>query len=266
MSKDVTKRLDSGVSIRPWARGPRDPQLQPGAVDVWRVDLPSVAEDLLEQLSADEHARAERMVRKRDGELWARSRGVLRALLGSYLHADPGELVIALDARGKPTLGPRNVGGGSDGLPTALCFNLSHSGQTALYAFAADGSVGVDVELARHPINAVAIAARVFGPGEAARLQALDPESRERRFLRAWVRHEARLKCLGAGIGGSGGPTTAPEPWVAMLEIAERAAAAVATSVAPREVRCWDWVGSADSEGDAPARSPVSRSSRRRSA
>ena len=42
----------------------------------------------------------------------------------------------------------------------ALCFNLSHSGASALYAFAADGPVGVDVEVARRPLDAVALAAR----------------------------------------------------------------------------------------------------------
>ena len=63
------------------------------------------------------------------------------------------------------------------------------------------GAVGVDVEVARRPINEAALAARTFGPDEARRLAALDPVSREREFLRLWVRHEARLKCRGTGIG-----------------------------------------------------------------
>ena len=54
---------------------------------------------------------------------------------------------------------------------------MSHSGRLALYAFSDAGAVGVDVEVARRPIDELAIAARTLGATEAQRLEALDPAS-----------------------------------------------------------------------------------------
>ena len=122
-----------------------------------------------------------------------------------------------------------------------MSFNLSHSGQLALYAFTETGAVGVDVEVARRPIDEIAIAARTFGPAEARRLGGLDPAIREREFRRAWVRHEAELKCRGTGIGGPEAGLGGREPWTAELEVGPRAAAAVAAEHPPRELCCWDW-------------------------
>jgi 4'-phosphopantetheinyl transferase len=140
-------------------------------------------------------------------------------------------LRIEAGANGKPEL----VG---DFRGPAISFNLSHSGEIALYAFTRAGPVGVDVEVARRPIDSLALARRAFGRDEADRLAQLDPESRELEFLRAWVRHEAAVKLLGTGIGGK--PAAGFGPWFADLEIGARAAAAVALAAPPSELRCWE--------------------------
>ena len=203
-----------------------------------------MGEDTLELLSADERARAKRLVDERTRLLWMRSRGVLRALLGRYLQTDASAICFATGAHGKPALSKLEP---NEGLSTAISFNLSHSDTVALYALASHGAVGVDVEYAhRRSIDAVALAGRMFGVAEAERLRALDPLSREREFLRAWVRHEAELKCLGVGIGGADSPAR-PErqPWIAQLPMETNWAAAVATIAEPRELRCWEWPPSA---------------------
>jgi 4'-phosphopantetheinyl transferase len=200
---------------------------------VWRANLTAVAEDLGSLLCSEERARAERMVDERNGEMWRRSRGLLRALLGRYLQLDPSSVRFSTGEHGKPALA-------DDTTPT-VDFNMSHSGQLALYAFSAAGAVGVDVEIARRPTDEVAIAARVLGASEAARLRALDPETRRREFLRAWTRYEAELKCLGTGIGGTDGGIEGARPWVADLELGEGAAGAVAAERPARELRCWGW-------------------------
>jgi 4'-phosphopantetheinyl transferase len=212
--------------------GPLRPSLADGAVHVWRAELTSAAADLGDLLCDEEHARAERIVNKRQGELWRRSRGLLRKLLGRYLELEPASLRFVLGEHGKPELDRRR-----------LPFNMSHSGELAVYAFSDAGAVGVDVEVARRPVNEVAIAARMLGEVEAQRLKELDPATRQREFLRAWARHEAELKCLGVGIGeGSAGRTTS-RPWVVELELGLDAGAAVATERQARELLCWDWAG-----------------------
>ncbi len=213
-----------------WAPGPLHPLLGEGAVHVWRADLASVAEDVRELLCEEERARAERFVSACDGTLWRRSRGLLRLLLGRYLQREPMSLRFSLGEHGKPALEP-------DARPS---FNMSHSGQLALYAFSHAGEVGVDVEVARRPIDEVAIAARSLGAAEARRLQALGPESRRREFLRVWARYEAQLKCYGVGLGGDGADV-AGRLWVSELELGADAAAAVASELPARELRCWEW-------------------------
>jgi 4'-phosphopantetheinyl transferase len=220
-----------------WAPGPAQPLLADGEVHVWRAELDRTSEQVLELLSVEERARASGVLDKRTRMRWMSSRGVLRALLGSYLDTDASVLRFSTGAHGKPALTATLDGA------QAISFNLSHSAEVALYALAPHGAVGVDIEHAhRRSVDAVAVAARMFGPDEAERLRALAPPRREREFLRAWVRHEAQLKCRGVGIGGAEAHDEREQPpWVSQLEMGERWFAAVSAPTPPRELRCWRW-------------------------
>jgi 4'-phosphopantetheinyl transferase len=216
-----------------WAPGPERPLLADGEVHVWRADLESVAEEVCSTLSDDELARGARFVREDDGRRWRRSRAVLRSLLGRYLDLEAGSLCFGEGAHGKLEL--------IDPADTRLSFNLSHSGRTALYAFATSNAVGVDIEGPRRAFDALAIAARELDSDEAQRLRALAPSEREREFLRSWVRHEARLKCLGIGLGAADGREERSGLWSAELPVGGDEVAAVAAIEPPAELRCWRW-------------------------
>ncbi|HKG03309.1 MAG TPA: 4'-phosphopantetheinyl transferase superfamily protein [Conexibacter sp.] len=225
-----------------WESGPERPQIALDVVDVWRADLAAGGDDLHGSLSEQERERASRFVRTEDGMRWGYARAILRTVLARYTDADPRALRFAEGAHGKPEL----AGTGADALAgraTAghLRFNLSHSGDTALIAVALHREVGVDVELPRRATDHVAIARRILGDEEAERLAALDEPTREREFLRAWVRWEAVLKCWGTGIGGADDPPTGPDPWVVELDVGSPAAAALAVEDGPCTVRCWQW-------------------------
>jgi 4'-phosphopantetheinyl transferase len=215
-------------------------------VHVWRANLAAVSADLGELLCDEEQSRASRIMNEHDGQRWRRSRGLLRTLLGRYLQRDPGGLRFTAGGHGKPALArstdePSSAGGPATAEPHRVSFNMSHSGELALYAFSHTGAVGVDVEVARRPMDAVGIAARMLGPEQAQRLQALDPEVRQREFLRAWVCYEAELKCLGVGIGASSHDATRSELWTSEIELVPPAAGAVAAEHPVGELRCWDW-------------------------
>ncbi len=218
-----------------WRPAPARPLLADGAVHVWRADLDAPAERLLELLCAEELARAERFLDPHTGTRWARAHGILRALLGRYLERDPRELRFTAGAHGKPALA---------GEPGCF-FNLSHSGELAVFAFSVSTAVGIDVEVAGRERDAPALAARVFGAEQALRLQALAGAQREQEFLRLWVRHEAQLKCLGSGLGGGAAAATA-DPWLCELDAGPRAAAAVAAKRSPSELCCWSVAEPAD--------------------
>ncbi len=174
--------------------------------------------------------------------LWARSRGMLRALLGRYLDRDPLDLRFVLGPHGKPALafeGPTRPGPTED-----LRFNLSHSGDLALVAVTSGREVGIDVEVAaRGPLDELAVAARVLGDEQARRLAALNSRARARAFLRAWVAHEAVVKCLGLGLATPLEGSPPADLWTAAVDVGPRAAAAVAVEGGPCELRCREWRG-----------------------
>jgi phosphopantetheinyl transferase len=189
-----------------------------GVVDVWRADLAAASDRLIELLCAEERARAARIVRERERVLWARSRGVLRALLGRSLDRDPRTLRFVLGPHGKPALLPAGPTPGADLGPTPaadLRFNLSHSGTIALYAVTAGREVGVDIECARERYTA--------------------------EFLRAWVAREATVKCRGSGLLTPRGDLPAVESWTAEPDVGSQAASSVAVEGRRCKLDYWEW-------------------------
>lgn len=211
-----------------WAGAPPRPAPAAGVVDVWRARLAAPPSWVRDLLSDDELARAERLLRERDRERWAASRAILRALVGRYLGVDGRRVRFALSPQGKPALSAAQ-----------LRFNLSHSGELALYAFCGEFEVGVDVEHGGRTRDPLPVARRILGPEEEQRLSALEPAAQHREFLRSWVRHEAIAKCLGSGIGGR--QVGAEGVSVMELDVASDAAAAVAVAASEFELRLFEW-------------------------
>ena len=116
---------------------------------------PQSAEDMRRILSADEMARADGLCFKQDRRNFILIRSVLRTLLGRYLGLAPGRLRFRYGLHGKPALDLSSEG---------LHFNVSHSGNLALLAFARGREVGVDVERMRHDLDIEGISARCFIP------------------------------------------------------------------------------------------------------
>ncbi|HET8656000.1 MAG TPA: 4'-phosphopantetheinyl transferase superfamily protein [Longimicrobiaceae bacterium] len=169
-----------------------------GEAHVWRASLRPPAAELArleELLSEDERARAERFrfADQRGGFVVAR--GVLRTLLGAYLRRDPREIALETGPYGKPYLA-RGAG------DPEMRFNLSHAADLALFAFAPEREVGVDVERTGRAARAAEIAKRYFAPDEAAFLAALPPVARAASFVRLWACKEAYAKATGLGIAG----------------------------------------------------------------
>lgn len=216
--------IPTALMITNGPAGGRRLQLAAGEAHVWVADLDAVGPHRLDLLSADERRRAAAIISEDARRRWARGRGLLRSLLGGYLGDDPGGLLLERDPNGKPRLLDHRAG--------APSFNLSHSGHLALYAFAPEGSVGIDLQLPRGKIDDLALAARALGPETAETLRALDPAGRRSAFLRAWTRHEAVLKWHGGGIGAPI-PAGGPEPWVTDLPLSGEPAAALALDSEP---------------------------------
>jgi 4'-phosphopantetheinyl transferase len=183
-------------SVPPWSSPPNVLALACDEVHVWRVALdenPPQVLSFLRNLAADEQARAMRLYFERDREHFIVARGVLRAILGSYLNRAPECLSFSYSSHGKPFLtGESNK--------DAIRFSVSHSGGVALYAVTRGREVGIDLERIRFDFAVREIAERFFSPREVAALQALPADGQQQAFFRYWTCKEAYIKARGEGL------------------------------------------------------------------
>jgi len=164
-------------------------------IHVWQaqLDIPQTeVSNLYETLSADERDRASRFYFEKHRRRYIVGRGVLRTILGRYLAVQPDRIRFTYNDKGKPSLVEPKV---SD-----FEFNLSHSDDLALYAFALGVPVGVDVEVIRPLSDMEAIAKRFFSPLEYEMLQRVSAENRPSAFFNCWTRKEAYIKAEGLGL------------------------------------------------------------------
>ena len=180
-----------------WHSPPKRLQLSANIAHVWRVSLRQPDETLdvlLPLLDADERARADRFRFPKDRRHYIAARGTLRLLLSRYLETPAASLAFEYNAYGKPALASHHSG-------ADVRFNLSHSGDMALYAVARSREVGVDIEwTGRRLDQPEQIAERYFSPAEREALRKLPEAQKRRGFFHAWTRKEAYIKAKGKGL------------------------------------------------------------------
>jgi 4'-phosphopantetheinyl transferase len=172
-------------------------RLVPHLVQVWSISLPHVRgslEALHGLLSVEERRRAGRFVFEPDRHRFVVTHGILRILLGQYLNDEPAGLTFRYGAHGKPILNQQENDSES------LCFNVSHSGDYCLCAFALSREVGVDIEVMRSNVEYLQLADRFFARREYEDLRQVPEEARQALFYRYWACKEAYLKARGLGL------------------------------------------------------------------
>jgi 4'-phosphopantetheinyl transferase len=117
------------------------------------------------------------------------ARGILRNLLSGFTGTPAPELQFEYSSSGKPSLVGHDI-----------YFNISHSAELGLFAFAPDRAVGVDLENERPVRRLLDVAQRFMSEEEVRVLAATAPNERDASFLRSWVVREARLKADGKGV------------------------------------------------------------------
>lgn len=167
-----------------------------GEVHIWftPLDRQSVELDRLERfLSADERARADRLLERRARDRFMAGRGFLRERLAHCLGMKPEDLRFAQGEHGKPALLDET---GS----APLRFNLSHTDGRAILAVAGTCEVGIDLERMRDDLPFREMAQRFYSSRERAELFSLPPDLQPAAFFRCWTRKEAYLKGCGRGF------------------------------------------------------------------
>jgi 4'-phosphopantetheinyl transferase len=173
--------------------------IEPQQVHIWQADLQIGArrlDELFSVLTADERARAERFHFSRDRRRFIARRGYLRRLTARYLSSVPGDVHFSYSTTGKPFL-TRDCGG------EELSFNMSDSGEMAVYAFTlmeTSPNIGIDVEWIEPSVARERIAEHFFSSYEIATLRSLPAAEQIQGFFNCWTRKEAYLKALGDGL------------------------------------------------------------------
>jgi 4'-phosphopantetheinyl transferase len=189
----VTPNMAASIK---WLPRPAELNLTDSELHIWRASLrldAAVLRRLEAHLSPGERSRAERFHFDRDRDRYVGARGILRELLGSYLSQDPAELELSYGPQGKPAV--RN-----NDPQKRIQFNLSHSHDLAVYAFARNRELGIDLEPIQPEFADGNIAERHFSARELDEWDRLIPELRAEAFFLCWTRKEAYVKARGEGL------------------------------------------------------------------
>lgn len=168
-------------------------QVSANEVQVWYASLLHDPKKFLSLLSPDEKARAKRFYFENDRNRYIAGRGILRTLLGFYLRREPAAIEFIYGLHGKPAVKSTDT-------QKALQFNLAHSNDLAVYAFARDRLIGIDLEHVRPLQDADDFAERFFSTRESALISSMPADQKWGAFFKLWTCKEAFLKANGSGL------------------------------------------------------------------
>jgi len=230
------------------------PTLAEDEVHIWWANLKEAGTHLdrwTRSLNGVERARAERFFSERDRHCFIARRGILREILSGYVATPADRLRFRYGRHGKPHLRDAARGG-------RVHFNLSHSDTMAVFAFAQDRRIGVDVEQVRPDLPWEEIAAEFFTRRENERLRRLRESQQQRAFFRMWTCKEAYVKARGQGLSFpvhrvevsfsppalrrvAGDEKEASHWRVQELDVGGDYVGAVAVEGDDGRLRCWQW-------------------------
>ncbi len=155
-------------------------------------------EKLFLLLNQEEREKADRFYFQKDRERFILSKGILRKILGKYLHQDPEKISFSSNSFGKPELqifSPHRENNSGK-----ICFNISHSENVFLVAISRDLELGVDIEFIRPNRPIEKIIEKYFSPEEKKELLQKNEPERLKNFYQLWTCKEAFIKGIGEGM------------------------------------------------------------------
>lgn len=176
-----------------WISPPKDLALANDEVHVWLSSLRREnAEGFEEIISSDERVKANRFRLPEHRSRFIAGRGILRIILAGYLRIKPEQIGFEYNLYGKPSMCGK--------LENEINFNLSHSGELAVYAFSRERKIGIDIESVQAFSIDERTAARCLTSRETEFLSRLPENLRTQFFFNCWTQKEAYLKGCGKGL------------------------------------------------------------------
>jgi 4'-phosphopantetheinyl transferase len=130
-------------------------------------------------------------------------RSAVRAALAALLGIDPAavDLPAAGSAAGTAPYALVHDAAAPRTAPRRIALAISHDEALSVAAIGLAGAVGIDVMCIADIPDWEALARDYLGPDAARTLAALDPSARPVALAQGWSEREARLKCVGLGLG-----------------------------------------------------------------
>jgi 4'-phosphopantetheinyl transferase len=154
-------------------------------IDIWKFPTCQDDEKLLTE---QESILANRFYQKEDRYRFITGRTALRTLASKYLGVLPQDIEVSFGRNKKPFISnPR----------TNLCFNLSHSGEWILIAFASI-ELGIDIEQIKTDFSIEDMMSTYFNKTEQKYI--VDHPNPQYAFFILWTRKEALMKAWGTGL------------------------------------------------------------------
>lgn len=167
-----------------------------GTIHVWSARYSSLDRYypfLSALLSPDESLKAAGFKKNGDSRRYILRRGVVRAVLGHYIHENPENLRFVQGINGKPDLDP-------DGKFPDIRFSLSRTDDMVCLALTQKSEIGVDIVRPQNHYSFSAIGHYLFTPGERRWVAQTIPGQRSLRFFKVWALKEALLKATGGDV------------------------------------------------------------------
>ncbi len=167
-----------------------------GGVSIIHVDLSPEKEcegEALAWLDEQEQVRRQRFVHAGPRRRFSLCRAALRAVLCEALNCKNEQLSFQTSRYGKPFALVQDM-------PASASFNVGHSGNHGLVAYAPTGRLGVDIEERDAQRDLSLLIDTVLGPEERTALALTQGLARTRLFFKLWILKEAVLKALGEGF------------------------------------------------------------------
>jgi 4'-phosphopantetheinyl transferase len=172
------------------------PFLPENRIHIWSVryeDLDWHYKVLSQVLSSEEWHTASMFRRATDAKKYLLRHGVVRSILGHYIHQDPEMVSLVTGKNGKPELDPQ--GGYTD-----VYFNLSHSHERVLIGVNRKHPIGVDIVHMDPSYRFHDTAEYMLTMAEQACIQRIEPDLNYQVFFRIWAIKEALLKATGGTL------------------------------------------------------------------
>lgn len=150
-------------------------------------------EEFFQTLADDEKIRVGGFHFAKDRKRFTIARGMLRQILASYLHTEPGAVRFCYGKNGKPKLAHAF---GDESIE----FSLSHSEGIALYGFCKGCPIGVDIEYIHEIPEMDLIAKKFFSTRESEGFRRQHGSKKVDAFYKCWTRKEAFIKATGEGL------------------------------------------------------------------